>query len=314
MPLLTPILDDRSYEQLVNELVRRIPVYTEEWTDHNASDPGITLLELFAFLGENLLYRFNQIPDATRLEFLKLLQVPLMPASSARCQIELSEAPAGGVVVPKLTAALAGGVYFETQDEVDALPFEVHVRVKVAGSLPSDPHLQDFAQQAIDARGGLQPTEAAAYYSSQALPKDPAAPDAAPIDLGQAVDRLLWVAVLRPKSAPVPPPGAPAIPLGLQGKSLSIGLTFDEILQPGEQVEGCPGPAAVAPPAPPVVWQVSLGGQVDQASPPQYKSLSLSGDTTRGLTQSGVVKLVLPTHPVADFTLDNPHLAGTFQL
>ena len=48
------------------ELVRRIPVYTPEWTDHNASDPGITLIELFAFLGENLLFRFNQIPEATQ--------------------------------------------------------------------------------------------------------------------------------------------------------------------------------------------------------------------------------------------------------
>ena len=50
---------------LRDELVRRIPVYTPEWTDHNASDPGITLIELFSFLGENLLFRFNQIPEAT---------------------------------------------------------------------------------------------------------------------------------------------------------------------------------------------------------------------------------------------------------
>ena len=76
MPIPNPILDDRSYQQLRDELVRRIPVYTPEWTDHNASDPGITLIELFAFLGENLLYRFNQIPEAARLEFLRLLQIP----------------------------------------------------------------------------------------------------------------------------------------------------------------------------------------------------------------------------------------------
>ena len=65
MPLPSPILDDRSYQQLRDELIRRIPVYAPEWTDRNPSDPGITLIELFAFLGENLLYRFNQIPDAT---------------------------------------------------------------------------------------------------------------------------------------------------------------------------------------------------------------------------------------------------------
>ena len=87
MPLPSPILDDRSYQQLRDELVRRIPVYAPEWTDHNASDPGITLIELFAFLGENLLYRFNQIPDATKLAFLRLLQIPLRPATAARALV-----------------------------------------------------------------------------------------------------------------------------------------------------------------------------------------------------------------------------------
>ncbi len=42
MPLLSPILDDRTYDQLVTELVGRIPVYNPEWTDHNDSDPAIT--------------------------------------------------------------------------------------------------------------------------------------------------------------------------------------------------------------------------------------------------------------------------------
>ena len=92
MPLPTPILDDRSWQQLRDELVRRIPVYNPEWTDHNPSDPGITLLELFAFLGENLLFRFNQIPEATRLEFLRLLQVPMRPAEPSTAMVELTPA------------------------------------------------------------------------------------------------------------------------------------------------------------------------------------------------------------------------------
>ena len=82
MPLPAPILDDRTYEQLRDELIRRIPVYTDEWTDHNPSDPGITLIELFAFLGENLLFRFNQIPETTNLAFLRLLHLPLRAATA----------------------------------------------------------------------------------------------------------------------------------------------------------------------------------------------------------------------------------------
>src|SRR5499427_10119321 len=90
MPIPNPILDDRSYQQLRYELVRRIPVYAPEWTDHNASDPGITLIELFAFLGENLLFRFNQIPDATKLAFLRLLQIPLRPRGVAQGLLSLT--------------------------------------------------------------------------------------------------------------------------------------------------------------------------------------------------------------------------------
>src|SRR4029077_21191693 len=102
MPLPRPILDDRSYEQLRDELVRRIPVYAPEWTDHNPSDPGIALLELFAFLGENLLYRFNQIPETARLEFLHLLRIPLRPAQPSRALVALTAKSATGdfVLVP----------------------------------------------------------------------------------------------------------------------------------------------------------------------------------------------------------------------
>src|SRR6478752_154910 len=96
MALISPTLDDRTYAQLREELVRRIPVYDREWTDHNESDPGIALLELFAYLGESLLYRFNQIPDTTRIEFLRLLGVQPRPAQPAEVLLAAStELPAG---------------------------------------------------------------------------------------------------------------------------------------------------------------------------------------------------------------------------
>ena len=82
MALIGPILDDRSFEELKDELLKRIPVYAPEWTDYNTSDPGVALLELFASLGESLLYRFNQIPDATKVAFLRLLGV--RPGGAAR--------------------------------------------------------------------------------------------------------------------------------------------------------------------------------------------------------------------------------------
>jgi hypothetical protein len=77
MPLLLPNLDDRSWADIADEARSLIPVYGPEWTDHNASDPGITLLELLAWLTEMDIYGLNQIVDAERLRFLNLVGVRL---------------------------------------------------------------------------------------------------------------------------------------------------------------------------------------------------------------------------------------------
>ena len=73
MPLQLPNLDDRRYTDLIEEARRLIPTYAPEWTNHNPSDPGIMLVELFAFLSEMLLYRVNRVTMANTLAFLKLL-------------------------------------------------------------------------------------------------------------------------------------------------------------------------------------------------------------------------------------------------
>ena len=84
MPLELPVLDDRNYEQLLDDAKRRIPSHTPEWTNFDVeSDPGITLVQLFAFLTDSLLYRANRIPERNRLKFLQLLGVPLQAAAAA---------------------------------------------------------------------------------------------------------------------------------------------------------------------------------------------------------------------------------------
>lgn len=146
MPLPSPILDDRSYQQLRDELIRRIPVYAPEWTDRNASDPGITLIELFAFLGENLLFRFNQIPDATKLAFLRLLQIPLRPAAASRAMVTLANTdPTGApVLVPIATEMRAGAVPFQTLTEVSAWPIEITAMGKIVAPAPDAPDSREF--------------------------------------------------------------------------------------------------------------------------------------------------------------------------
>ncbi len=70
MVLPTPKLDDRTFQDLVNETKRLIPRYCPEWTDHNVSDPGIALLELFAYMVDILLYRVNRVPELCRYRWL----------------------------------------------------------------------------------------------------------------------------------------------------------------------------------------------------------------------------------------------------
>lgn len=118
MALLTPNLDDRKFQDLVDEARRMIPRYCPEWTDHNLSDPGITLVELFAWLVEIMLYRLNKVPDKNYVKFLELMGVKLAPARAARADItfRLSAPQPETIVIPKGTEVAT--VRTETQDAI----------------------------------------------------------------------------------------------------------------------------------------------------------------------------------------------------
>lgn len=74
MPLEIPNLDDRTFADLVEEGIAMIPRYAPEWTNHNASDPGITLVELLAYFTELMIYRLDRISRENRIRFLELLR------------------------------------------------------------------------------------------------------------------------------------------------------------------------------------------------------------------------------------------------
>ncbi len=77
MSIAVPNLDRMNFEELVKEAKSLIPIYNPEWTNHNPSDPGITLIELFAWLCEMMIYRIDQVPDENYIHFLNLLGVKL---------------------------------------------------------------------------------------------------------------------------------------------------------------------------------------------------------------------------------------------
>ncbi len=105
MQLPTPKLDDRHFQDLVDEAKKRIPQYCKEWTDHNVSDPGVTLIELFAWMTDILLYRLNQVPDLHYIKFMEMLGIQLKPPVPASVPVSfwLSAPQANPVLIPKGT-------------------------------------------------------------------------------------------------------------------------------------------------------------------------------------------------------------------
>lgn len=91
MPITLPNLDDRKYADLLEEGLALIPVYAPEWTNHNSSDPGITLIELFAYLTEMLIYRVNRVTVDNMVAFLNLTDEGKRTASEFRHPEKLAE-------------------------------------------------------------------------------------------------------------------------------------------------------------------------------------------------------------------------------
>src|SRR5512132_1244443 len=116
MPLnnAIPQIDDRRYDSLLAEVRTRIARYTPEWkpvwTDVNDSDPGITMLQVFAWLSEQLTYRMNRVPELNYLKFLQLLGIELRAAEPAYGEITFPVLPAHPepiAIVPPRTQVIA---------------------------------------------------------------------------------------------------------------------------------------------------------------------------------------------------------------
>lgn len=138
MPLPAPNLDDRRFQQLVDDAKRMIQQRCPEWTDHNVSDPGVTLIELFAWMTDQLVYRLNRVPDRNYVKFLELLGVRLYPATPATVDatfwlagdIEETVTVPAGVEVSTQVTEFEDPVIFRTESALDISPCSL-VAVKI---------------------------------------------------------------------------------------------------------------------------------------------------------------------------------------
>ena len=155
MPLQAPSIDNRRFADIVAEARTRIPRYTPEWTDLNDNDPGIALVQLFAWMTEMLIFRMEQVPELNYVKFLQLLGIELRPAEPARGEITfaLMEALSDQtLIVPKGTQIAAAGalgdepVVFETDQSLIALAAQLQ-RLLVSDASG----FADFTKQNLDA-------------------------------------------------------------------------------------------------------------------------------------------------------------------
>ena len=204
MTIPIPVLDDRSFDQLVAEAKARIPVHTPEWTNLNDSDPGITIVELFAFLTENLLYRSNRIPEANRVKFLTMLGISLQPASPGSGLVAFSndrgplQPP---LALPAGTALQAGQVPFLTHNRPGC---PAGHRGPVLQGAADSRHRQTQAQYQLLYQTFLDSSsDVLSFYQPVALPPPATGKPDPVVNLGDPVngtiDRSLWLAILAPQ-------------------------------------------------------------------------------------------------------------------
>jgi len=291
MPIRPPALDDRSYQDLVEELLARIPAHTPEWTHPRPGDPGRTLIELFAWLTDTLLYRANLIPERQRLAFLRLLGVPMRSAMPAQglVKVQIDDDTMTQAVVIQGRAAIEKPVTFETRTELTVLPVTAEAFYKRP---LNDEEQKDFAAVVPGLQSVYRLASLPTPYVTTPIFVD-GVPDLNGFDLmTQTVDCSLWLALLAPKAS-ARELQAPLVEqirttLGRNGgggqQLLSIGVMpsiavpalFDEI-----------GPRARIP----HVWEI---GTVDERGEPDYLTLDVVADSTAGLTRFGVVRVALP--------------------
>ncbi|MCP4304302.1 MAG: putative baseplate assembly protein [bacterium] len=153
-----PLIDDRRHADIVAEARARIPRYTPEWTDVNESDPGFTLVELFAWLTEMQIYRLSKVPQLNYLKFLELVGIEMAPARPATAEVTFPvEADYGE---PYTIVSARAQISTEAPDETGPIVFET-----------------DWALTALTAKlNAVQVFDGSAYHDRTQANQDPALP------------------------------------------------------------------------------------------------------------------------------------------
>jgi len=108
-----PDLNQVDMDQIVSEAKKQLRNLHPQWTDHSPHDPGITILELLAYLKENQHQAINTIGPKHKMKYLELLNIQPEPVQCSYTEIIFS-APDFSVSLPGGTKLKANNIIFET--------------------------------------------------------------------------------------------------------------------------------------------------------------------------------------------------------
>lgn len=289
MPIPFYNLHDQTAEQLADEMIRQIPAHTPEWRNPAPGDPGRALIDLFAWMGDKLLYRINLLPERQRLMFLRLLDMPMRPATPARGLLQLRHAAPKDTTLAEVPARtlVSGPVEFETVDASYVLPLSGAVYVK---RLPSVAEAETVSgiQQSLQSVYSLQ--SSAPYVTTPLWANGLSSPQGFDV-ARETLDQSLWIALL----APEPPADKQAFreKVFTRNASQPILLNIGFAPQAGAPLETL---AIDAPRPRPENWLWQMPTPRKRTSGlPEYTTLPPAiANTTAGFTRAGVLRVILP--------------------
>jgi predicted phage baseplate assembly protein len=267
VPLTPPLLDDRTFDDLFQEARLRIARYTSAWTDFNDSDPGITLVQLFAWLTEMMLYRMNQVPELNYLKFLQLLGLELRPAQAAVAELTFSPQQPDGPIVTVPAGTQVGAQaddgslqVFETEVDLDVIPMKL-----------SDVQVFDGSA-----------------FTSVMLSNQPSDQPFSPFGFLPQVGNALYLGFDVPKNVDPTQPAKGLFP-GLM--RFRVFLTTDT---KAVRAEVCRGGDPAPPPLP-----VTLAWEYKAKAGPDWRPLRTVTDDSVAFTREGDILVEGPAAPVA---------------
>ncbi|MGH8554144.1 MAG: baseplate J/gp47 family protein [Gammaproteobacteria bacterium] len=296
MPLPLPKLDDRRWNDLVEEGRALVPRYAPTWTDHNVHDPGITLMELFAWLTEMTIYRLDRVPETHRRKFLALIGYDPLPPRVAQTTLTFKPEPGTApFLLPegaefKATDVDGQPVRFRTLRDLSMIAVALKAiqveGVDASGVRGIHDRTQDWRDQLPIRALGLdaQPGDAL-YLGFTILPTE------VPITLafrfqGPGSDREERTRILREAKAQraVCRPALPEIPCN------------EDIGEVEHPIEALPPHHSAR-----LVWETYTGAapepwvMLQPAAEPQRPDVGEVRDDTRALTLDGIVEINLPS-------------------